>query len=277
MRLAMSLKVATLRWDIQFRQHLRCLAQATKISALTDYVLHSKNKVNSMSNISQHSNPRILQLINEIQLEPLQPSHIEDIARLHYRLLSWSFNGQFGLDHMIEMYGALCKSPYFFGYVYYSNGNLLGFVTATTNFEDTRRFVLGVYKRKIFQTLGVFLRNPRFLLTALESKLLVPIIFRRFGVKSEWLTFVADTSNSYLSPLVALRMIDVVRDHFRTAGEVAYMAQGFKNNPRAMRMYKKLNWRVVVRLPIHNIYYWPTDCKTIKPEEVNIREKIDAQ
>lgn len=219
-----------------------------------------------MENISSHSGERVAQLINKIQLEPLNASHIEDIARLHYKILSWSFNGQFGLEHMIEMYGALLDSPYSFGYVYYSNGNLIGFVAATTNYKDTRRHVLGVYKRKIFQTLGILLCHPKFILGVLESKLLVPIVFRYFGVKSEWLTFVTDTSNSYLSPLVALRMIDGVRDHFYKMGEKAYMAQGVKDNPRAMRMYEKLNWRVAAKLPIHNIYYYPTSSGSMEPK-----------
>jgi len=218
--------------------------------------------------ISSYSGARVAQLINKIRLEPLETSHIEDIARLHYKILSWSFNGQFGLEHMIEMYGALFNSPYSFGYVYYSNGNLIGFVAATTNFKDTRRHVLGVYKRKISQTLGILLHHPKFIFGVLESKLLVPIVFRYFGVKSEWLTFVTDTSNSYLSPLVALRMIDGVRNHFREVGVKGYMAQGVKDNPRAISMYEKLNWRVVARLPIHNIYYYPTDCNITESENI---------
>lgn len=202
---------------------------------------------------------RTQQLLNDIRLESLNVDHIDDIARLHFQILPWSFNGQFGQEHIIDLYRALCKSPYFFGYVYYRDGKLLGFVTATTNFEDTRRHVLNVFKKKAWQTLKVFLRQPRFLLTALESKLIVPIVFRRFGCQAEWLTFVTDTDQGYLTPLVAMRMIDQIRTHFRNSGAQAYMAQGFKNNPRAMKLYEKLQWRVVARLPMHNIYYYPTD------------------
>ena len=45
-------------------------------------------------------------LLEDIPLEPLSPSHIEDVARLHYRLLPWSFNGQFGEAHIIDLYSA---------------------------------------------------------------------------------------------------------------------------------------------------------------------------
>ncbi|MEK6628245.1 MAG: hypothetical protein AABY53_06430 [Bdellovibrionota bacterium] len=212
-----------------------------------------------MENNTNFSTPRVSQLINEIQIVPVQASHIEDIARLHFKLLSWSFNGQFGLEHMIEIYRALFNSQYTFGYVYYNNTKLVGFVTATTNYEDTRRHVVAVYKKKLFQTLKILLRNPAYLLSIIESKLIVPIVFRYFGVKSEWLTFVTDTSNIALSPLVALRMIDGVRDHFRDLGIKSYMAQGVKNNPRAIRMYNKLKWRLAARLPIHNIYFYSTE------------------
>jgi GNAT superfamily N-acetyltransferase len=213
--------------------------------------------IGKMSAIA-HRN-RAEQLLNEIHLVPLSPSHIDDIARLHYRILPWSFNGQFGQAHITDLYRALCRSPYFFGYVYYRGGEIVGFVTATSDFEDTRRHVLNIFKHKIWQSLKIFMRHPRFFLTAFESKLLVPLVFRRFGCRAEWLTFVTDTEKSYLVPLVAMRMIDQVRKHFSDIGVKAYMAQGFRDNPRAIQLYEKLRWRVVARLPMHNIYYYPTE------------------
>jgi len=201
---------------------------------------------------------RAQQLIESIELNPIDATHIEDIAKLHFSILPWSFNGQFGQAHIIDLYQALYKSPHFFGYVYYSENELLGFVTATANFEDTRNRVLSVFKSKAWKTLKIFMRQPRFFLTALESKFLVPMIFRRFACKAEWLTFVTATNKNYLTPLIAMRMIEQVHLHFRELGVDAYMAQGFKDNPRAIKLYEKLKWRIVARLPMHNIYYYPT-------------------
>ena len=78
-------------------------------------------------------------ILAHIQPEPLRHEHLADIADLHYRQLSWSFNGQFGPAHILELYEALYQSKHFFGYVYYNGGQLLGFVTATNEYADTRR------------------------------------------------------------------------------------------------------------------------------------------
>ncbi|MGH8670866.1 MAG: hypothetical protein ACREUA_02360, partial [Burkholderiales bacterium] len=126
------------------------------------------------------------------------------------------------------------------------------------DYADTRRLIMGVFKRKIMKVLQVFVRHPRFFLTALESKFIVPLVFRWFGARAEWLTFVTDTTKGYISPFVALKLIEVLNNHFRNAGVRVYMAQGFKNNPKAMRYYEKLKWRVAAPLLMHNIYYYAT-------------------
>lgn len=197
-------------------------------------------------------------VLTHIQPERVRQEHLADIAALHYRVLFWSFNGQFGPGHIQELYEALYQSKQFFGYVIYINGRLLGFVTATSDYADTRRQIMGVFKRKIMKVLWVFIRHPRFFLTALESKFVVPLVFRWFGARAEWLTFVTDTTKAYISPFVALKLIEVLNNHFRNAGVRIYMAQGFKNNPKAMRYYEKLKWRVAAPLLMHNVYYYDT-------------------
>lgn len=201
---------------------------------------------------------RIDRFLEDIRLEPLSTAHLEDVAKLHYRLLPWSFNGQFGEKHIIELYEALGRSPHFFGYVYYKDAQLIGFVTATTDYRDTRNHIMGVYRKRLIRLLWVFLRHPTFLFAALESKFLVPRVFSRYEATAEWLTFVTDTTKGTLGPFVAMRLINAVREHFGSTGATCYMAQGFKDNPPAMKMYEKLGWRVVATFPIHNIYYYPT-------------------
>jgi GNAT superfamily N-acetyltransferase len=215
-----------------------------------------------MTSISFKHSERVERLLRDIVLEPLSSDHLEDVAKLHYGLLPWSFNGQFGEAHIIDLYKALGNSSHFFGYVYYRDGHLLGFVTATTDYRDTRNHLLGVYRKKLFKMLWIFLCHPAYLLAALESRFLVPRVFRRYGTHAEWLTFVTDTTTGTLGPLVAMRLIDAVREHFFSVGVGCYMAQGFKDNPPAMRMYEKLGWRIVATLPMHNIYYYPTGIQT---------------
>jgi RimJ/RimL family protein N-acetyltransferase len=66
-----------------------------------------------------------------------------------------------------------------------------------------------------------------------------------------------------------MRLIAAVRQHFFSAGVTCYVAQGFKYNPPAMRMYEKLGWRVVATLPMHNIYYFPTGFDSV---DVQLRQ-----
>ena len=201
---------------------------------------------------------RLNGVLSHLQPEPLRHKHLVDIAELHYRELFWSFNGQLGPKHILELYEALYQSKQFFGYVYYHSGQLLGFITATRDYEDTRRLVMEVYNKKLLKVLQVFVQHPRFFLAALESKFIVPLVFKWFGTRAEWLTFVTDTTKSYIGPFVALRLIEVLNNHFRDADIRVYMAQGFKNNPKAMRYYEKLNWRVAASLLMHNVYYYAT-------------------
>lgn len=198
-------------------------------------------------------------LFHDIELVRFGPEHVADVARLHYEELSWSFNGHLGPEHVRSMYASIVGNPRFFGYVIYHDGKLLGFVTATTNSAASRRSILVAYSGKLLRVLLIFARNPLFLVGALESLLVVPYFFRKFQTSAEWLTFVTNTRVPYLTPVVAIKLVDAVRDHFRAAGVGVYLAQGVKKNPKAMSFYEKLGWNVVARLPIHNIYVYRTD------------------
>ena len=53
---------------------------------------------------------RLNQLLKEIALEPLSERHLPDVAKLHFKLLPWSFNGKFGEAHILALYTALMQS-----------------------------------------------------------------------------------------------------------------------------------------------------------------------
>jgi UPF0716 family protein affecting phage T7 exclusion len=195
-------------------------------------------------------------LLDGLELLPMRSEHASDVARLHYKELSWSFNGQLGPEHVRELYEALVCSKFFFGYVIYRNGELLGFVTATTDSGQMRSSIRRAYRGKLLRVAALMLRHPSFLMGVLESLFVVPIAFKRYATKAEWLTFVTNTEVSYLTPLVAIKLIDAVRDHFHACGISIYLAQGVKQNPKAMRLYEKLGWDVAARLVIHNIYVY---------------------
>jgi hypothetical protein len=200
-------------------------------------------------------------LLEGLELLPMRGEHTSDVARLHYNELSWSFNGQLGPEHVRELYEALVRSQFFFGYVIYRNGQLLGFVTATTDSDQMRSSIRRVYRGKLLQVAALMARHPSFLMGVLESLFVVPIVFKRYATKAEWLTFVTNTEVSYLTPLVAIKLIDAVRDHFHACGISTYVAQGVKQNPKAMRLYEKLGWEVAAKLLIHNIYVYRSNAR----------------
>jgi len=200
-------------------------------------------------------------LLDGLELLPMRAEHASDVARLHHKELFWSFNGQLGPDHVRELYEALVSSKFFFGYVIYRKAQLLGFVTATTDSGQIRSSIRQAYRHKLLRVAGLMSRHPSFLLGILESLFVVPIAFKRHGTKAEWLTFVTNTEVSYLTPLVAIKLIDAVRDHFHACGIQIYLAQGVKQNPKAMRLYEKLGWEVAARLVIHNIYIYRSNAR----------------
>ena len=204
---------------------------------------------------------RSKQMLAALKLQKIEAHHVPDIADIHYKELSWSFNGRLGAEHVRELYAELVKDPHFFGYAICHQGKVLGFVTATTDSAAIRARIQNVYLRKILRVAGLMLRHPSFLVGALESRFWVPRAFEKLGSKAEWLTFVTNTDSGYLSPFVAIRLIDAVRDHFREVGTDVYLAQGVKQNPKAMRFYDKLGWNVVTRLYIHNIYAYRSDAR----------------
>lgn len=208
---------------------------------------------------SQDRLHRSQQMLAALKLDKIEAHDVPDIAEVHYKELSWSFNGQLGAEHMRELYDELAKDPHFFGYAIRHQSKVLGFVTATTDSAAIRTRIQSVYFRKMHRVMGLMLRRPSFLVGALESRFLVPRAFDRLGSKAEWLTFVTNSDSGYLSPFVAIRLIDAVRDHFRELGTEVYLAQGVKQNPKAMRFYDKLGWNIAERLYVHNIYVYRSD------------------
>ena len=202
-------------------------------------------------------------LINSIHLEPIKPGHLDDMATLHYKMLKWSFNGQLGVQHIKDLYSSLLANTDIFGFVYYHDDQLIGFTTATTDSEVIRGSILKVYRKRFFRCLLKVLMNPQYIIDLLESKYLVPRLCRRYGTKAEWLTFVTDTTKPLLSPVVAIKLIDSVHNHFKRLGVGCYMAQGVKNNPKAMAFYRRLGWKLAKSFHSHNVYLF--ECSQTEP------------
>lgn len=220
----------------------------------------------SSTHLSQNRRSRSQHLLDALDMRTMTAEHVAEVAQLHHKELFWSFNGQLGPEHIRELYEELVRNPHFFGYVIVHNDQLLGFVTATSNSSEMRKSIRQVYARKRLRVASLLLRRPNFLLGVLESLLIVPLAFKRHNTKAEWLTFVANTEVSYLTPLVAIKLIDAVRNHFHASGTCIYLAQGVKQNPKAMRLYDKLGWEIASRLFVHNIYVY----RSMAPDAITV-------
>lgn len=200
--------------------------------------------------------PRTHHFLEQIKVVPLETAHLKDIAGLHYQMLPWSFNGQMGPTHIYDLYANLLQDRNAFGCVCYVNNQLMGFVTATLNSKSTRIHIQKAYLSKFFKVLFALLLSPKTLLIILESKFLVPRIFEKHHCKAEWLTFICDTHHSFISPFVAAKLMSQLNKDLAERQVKFYMAQGIKDNPPAMKFYKALNWKILKKLFMHNIYYF---------------------
>lgn len=193
-------------------------------------------------------------LLDQIQVTPLDSEHVEDIATLHQNILWWSFNGRMGKEHIKRLYQSVVDEENSFGFVCYVDGQLLGFVTATKDSFKTRKAVQKVYANHFLTTLWHMVKNPKAILAILESKFVVPPVFRKFDCNAEWLTFVTNTNNFFITPFVATKLMVALNEKFSQLGVKQYMAQGIKANPQALKFYEGLNWKVIQSLFLHNIY-----------------------
>lgn len=195
-------------------------------------------------------------ILDQLMISQLGPQHLEELVELHSRILWWSFNGRMGKDHIRALYSALISDPNVFGFVCHAKGRFVGFVSATTNSTSTRKSIQQVYSKKFILVLKNLVQNPKAVLSILESKFLVPRIFRKFNCHAEWLTFVTDMDASFITPFASAKLIAALNARFMSMGITNYMAQGIKDNPAAMKFYKALGWKVVHALPMHNIYLY---------------------
>lgn len=205
--------------------------------------------------------PRTQHFLEQIQVVPLETRHLKDMAQLHYQMLPWSFNGQMGANHVYDLYSNVLNDKNVFGSVCYVNGQLMGFLTATMNSKSTRHHIQKAYLSKFFKIVWALIKSPKTVFIILESKFLVPRIFQQHNCKVEWLTFICNTKHSFISPFVAVKLMAQLNKDLAARQVTHYMAQGIKDNPPAMKFYQALNWKIVKRLFMHNIYYFEVKVK----------------
>lgn len=67
---------------------------------------------------------------------------IKRVAKIHYKYLREGFLPQLGENFLENFYKVLTKQANIFTFVAYKNNQVVGFITAATNFEDLPKFLI---------------------------------------------------------------------------------------------------------------------------------------
>ena len=79
---------------------------------------------------------------SQVEFKDLQPSHAEQIAKLHIESISTGFISSLGIDFVVSLYEAIAQSKSSFGFVAEKDGKVLGFVAFTTSLNKLYKSVI---------------------------------------------------------------------------------------------------------------------------------------
>lgn len=119
----------------------------------------------------------------------------EELARLHFAILNWSFTGKLGIEFIEELYKTiLSHKDLFFGVALYDDKNrLMGFSIAANDYCKTREIISPLYRKVLFKVVLNSLTNFSFFGIMFESTFVIPSIYRKHGINAEWLVLLTDT------------------------------------------------------------------------------------
>ncbi|EKD92659.1 MAG: hypothetical protein ACD_28C00370G0001, partial [uncultured bacterium] len=149
--------------------------------------------------------------------------HLEDIATLHSKVLSWSPTGKLGRKHVRDLYQTLFESQAFFGFTCYLGSDLIAFVTATTDYCAIRPRVQTVFEGKILEIGLNAVFSPIDFLILFESRFCIPKIFRRFDTSAEWLTLISDPQHQMFYSAASIVLVKKMNRKFLELGFSNYL------------------------------------------------------
>ena len=99
-----------------------------------------------------------------VNLRPLNPNDISQVARFHSSYIPYSTFAQLGIPFLKTLYQGFLNSDYGFVYTCWEGGKMQGFIAGTT---DSQRLLRSLFRRHLFFLLLVSLkalfRRPRLL------------------------------------------------------------------------------------------------------------------
>lgn len=161
---------------------------------------------------------------------PFEPEkHLQAVANLHYKMISWSTIAQLGVKHIYEVYKNLTVLKNTFGYVWIDkNGNLQSFLLATTDSNEARKEIMSTFSIKdIFKMLLLSFKSPKNFLSMVDSLLFIPQFIKKSKTNAEWICWFSDTTEKNQS-IGVLKIFYEMKKHFLELGIKSFIAQGDK-------------------------------------------------
>lgn len=179
---------------------------------------------------------------------------IAAIVELHERVLAWSINGRLGRRHLTTMYLALFEGADIVAYLVERNGQLLGFLLATTDYSCARsrtRSALGW--RGALRILAGALARPADWIDIFETVFVVPRLMRRTGLSAELLAWVADPKLS-LGRVAGYECMMAGLAELRRRGHPKCLAQVLRGNPGPNKFHERLGSTRLASLVRNTVY-----------------------
>ena len=179
----------------------------------------------------------------------IRSGNIDDIpaiAKLHYQELEWTINGRLGLIHLQKIYEELWKEDDFFVVVYESSkdGNLAGFIAATTNSTAARKRVRkAVDFRKLIKIIWSAFLHPGDIFHLLENVFLIPRDIKKLNIPAEIFCWVVDMKTPVRSKAAFFIFFECLKEMSRREVSLCF-AQVLKRNQKPNMFYQKIGSQV---------------------------------
>jgi hypothetical protein len=184
-----------------------------------------------------------------------------DLARLHFDILNWSFTGKLGIGFIENLYRTiLSHKDIFFGVALYDRNNrLVGFSIATIDYHKAREIISPLYKKLLFRVFINALTNFSFFLIMLESKFVIPPIYKKYGIYAEWLVFITDTKDKAIYLPASIALCRYMIREFKKRNILKVIGQFYSNQDKLIGFYQMIGGRIVNKLLVNQLIVYDID------------------
>jgi len=159
-----------------------------------------------------------------------QKEHLNSIVDLHYKELPWSTISRLGKGHLFTVYERITNLPSTFGFVWIIDDQVIGFTLCSLNSKELRKTIQTSFSIKDLKNiLKLSIEEPGFIISALETKFIIPFSLQKIDTNAEWIAWVVDRSHPS-SRRAAIECFFRTNIFFREKGQLFYIAQGDKRS-----------------------------------------------